>query len=329
MKKKYMLLIISSILLYQCSTGPSGKHYGLNNPLRFYDGGFTLQNVFEAQYQYRDPFISKPIYLNQGYIERSGFLSNTNFISLVGKSNLAHIFLNGSVWQTNVISNIIISNGYYLSEYFIHANEKYFVTAGTNFYFIRVYLILNKQLIFEETVFPVFNLSAILGNGKSDLLAYQYNQTNIRLLNLSNTNVIYLGQGFCPNAFSQKNKYFFYSDFGKKDKYYFWNHYTYEYRKDIGQPFIYDIQNNTNYSIATYQCLDTGVGFNRGEYGTTFAVGLHDGFYAIDYSLTNLYIYICNPDYGFVYDRNLYDGTYAPDAEGLYRIDISSLGLSE
>ena len=297
----------------------------LNNPLRLYDeGSYTIQNVFIAHYQHRDPFISKPSYSDQGYIEMSGILSNTNFVTLLGKSNLAHLFFNGSVWMTNIYTNILFTNGYYLSEYFIHANEIYFITTGTNLFYIRVYRISNLQLVYEENVVPVFNLAAILGNGKSDLLAYQYNQTNIRLLNLSNTNVINIGQGFCPNAFSQNNKYLFYTDFEKKSKWNHWNDYIDRYRKDIGQPFIYDIQNSTNYSIATYQCLDSGIGFKINSF-----MGLHDGFYAIDYSLSNIYIYICNPDYGFAYDYNLYDGTYAPDAEGLYRIDISSLGLSE
>ncbi|NPV02945.1 MAG: hypothetical protein HPY53_16345 [Brevinematales bacterium] len=326
MKRIIVLFFIVSIPFLGCSSGPEGGLSGLNNPLRLYDSGFPILNVFKAGFRY--PGHNKPCYSNQGYTDINGYLSNTNYIQIIGLSNLAHIYYNGSIWQTNIFTNISLSNNYYSGEYFVNANGKYFATVTTQ-YDLKVYLISNLQLVFQETNVPVYKQQALLGNGNSDIIAYVYIDTNIRVVNLSNTNVINIGNGFYVCAFSLKNKYLIYTDFEKKDKYYFWNDYVYDDRKYNGQPFIYDIQNNTNYSIATYQCLNTGVGFNNGDYGTTIAMGLHDGFYAIDYSLTNLYIYICDPDYSFVYDKNLYDGTYAPDAEGLYRIDISSLGLSE
>jgi hypothetical protein len=327
MRKITLTLSITMTLTFLgCCTGPGGKHYGLNNPLRLYDGGLPMENIFKAVFMF--PRFSKPSYTNQGYAEWSGILSNTNFVTVIGKSNLAHIFYAASMWQTNLYTNIVLSNDKYFDEFFIHANEKYFVTLTTN-YQIKVYLISNIQLVFQDALPRHFSIYSFLGNGKSDLFAYPSGFTTFKLVTLSNTNIIYQGEGFYPCAFSQKNKYLIYADFREKDKFYFWDDYLYDQRKDLGQPFIYDIQNNTNYSIATYQCLDTGIGFNRGEYGTTSAMGLHDGFYAIDYSLSNIYIYICDPAYTFVYDMNLYDGTYAPDAEGLYRIDISSLGLSE
>ena len=317
-----MVLNFIFLVFLSCSNKIGGeKEKDLNNPLRLYDGGFSVLNIFKAAYN--EPWHLKPIYSNQGYVEINGILSNTNYMTIIGLSNLAHVNYYGSVWQTNIYTNISLSNNYYSGEYFVHANEKYFATVTTQ-YHLKIYLVSNLQLVYQETNVPVYKQQAMLGNGNSDILAYININTNLKIVDLSNTNIIYSGYGFYVCAFSIKNKYLFYTDFGQKSKYYFWDDYVFEYRKHIGQPFIYDIQNNTNYSIATYQCLDTGIGFK-----TSSVMGLHDGFYGIDYSLTNIYIYICNPHLLIPYDRNLYDGTYAPDAEGLYRIDISSLGLSE
>jgi len=315
----YLFALLASIC--SCAEMIGYKAYDLNNPLRFYDGGFSVQNVLKETFWW--PPYAKPIYSNQDYIEWNGILSNTNFVTLIGKTNLVHIFYNGSIWQTNLYTNIILSNDKYFEEYFIQANEKYFVTLTTN-YQLKVYQSYNTQLVFQDTVSSLFALQAMLGNGNSDLFAYCYGFTNLKLIILSNTNTIYQWEGLSPAAFSPKNKYLIYTDFNEKSKYSFWNKYIYTYRLHNGQPFIYDIQNNTNYSIATYQCLDTGVGFK-----VTTPLGLRDGFYAIDYSLSNIYLYLCNPNLGYPYELTLYDGTYAPDAEGLYRIDISSLGLSE
>jgi hypothetical protein len=313
----YIIAFISS-----CSDGEGFKAYDYNNPLHFYDVGFTINHIFQARFSY--PPYAKPVYSNQGYGEINGFLSNTNYIIVIGLSNLAHIYYNGLIWQSNIFTNISLSNNYYSGEYFVNANEKYFATI-TSQYYLKVYLISNLQFVYQETNAPVYKQQALFGNGNSDILAYIYINTNARLVNLSNTNIIDIGNGFNICTFSQNNKYLFYTDFAKKSEYYFWDHYIYaNYRKHIGQPFIYDIQNNTNYSIATYSCLYTGVGFNLSK-----PLAIYDGFYAIDYSLTNLFIYICETYSALPGQWDLYDGTYAPDAEGLYRIDISSLGLSE
>lgn len=338
-----MMVLVMSVVL-SCSNPPVDILGPYNNTLRFYDGGYPMTMVLK---KYLGEGHSKPKY--SSYVEHEGIMNSTNYNTLLNKTNLVNIEYNSSIWITNYLTNsnysiywgraefnwpvpIVVNNLLVETNgYFINANSKYMAINYSNR--LKIFSIPNMSLVFYSSNIIKYywwqegenNFTEVLFAHNSNMVVYRTSDLKVVLVNLTNSNETIIGDGFSVGAFSANDKYLFYTDFGRKNDYSRWdNLYNDKHEKHCGQPYIYEISTGSNYAIATYTCIDTQIGFNN-----DIELGVMDGFYAIEYGLSNLYIYATDPDYSYVWDDKLYDGTDVDDLYGLYKIDISSLGLTE
>lgn len=346
-----MMVLVMSVVINCSNPIPAIKYGPYNNTLRFYDGGYPMTKMSVSNF-YRSSWESttggKPI--AYPYIEYQGILSNTNYVVLLDKTNLANIKYDGAIWITNYLTNtnysIFHDNGYSrvidhttgeTNAFLIDASTKNMVIFNTDSQ-IKIYSISNMSLLYHNTNSEMhkygptrkFACSVALLAHNKPVVAYVTSDFKLYLLHFTNSNSILIGDGFSVGAFSTDDKYLFYTDFGRKDDYSsgypvsHWYHlYHNHYVKNCGQPYICDITTGSNYAIATYTCIDT-----QDNFSNNVNLGVMDGFYAIEYSLSNLYIYADVPDYSYAWG-GLIGEDDSGDVYGLYKIDISSLGLTE
>ncbi|MEJ5283875.1 MAG: hypothetical protein ACP5Q5_02535 [Brevinematia bacterium] len=353
MKKLFILaffVVLSCGKNQEISMGVTGPEYGRHG-LTFY---FEVSNKFPITRVYIDNeipedgydyswvngnesgrvdtiekiLISRGSYFEYpGYPERRGIMSNTNYF-IVEENKILKIENN----STNLITNISLVD----NEFIISVNKKYFITekiADNSIFTISIISNLqnlltitnfkiNSKLCPLKTKYGYVNGDIILGNGNSDLVAYIERKDNdiIKLILITLTNLekkeISIPEYILPIGiitFSPKNKYLFIAttDRDYKEKYLRMKK---DYGLSLGHPLIYDVVNLSNIELINYNSYK--------EY-----IVLPEGIYSIDNELKHIYIYLraefspcATPDFGNLKRR---------DIVGLWRMDISSLGLSE
>ncbi len=285
------------------------------------------------------------------YPERRGILSNNNFVAVLSNSILK---IEGN--NTNLITNVNI----FASEYIVSANEKYFVKkklVDNYISIMEIYRIIDMEKIYiftnkfsfelnlwpegelppilspVETPYGYIDGDVVLGNEDSDLAGiikddgkgnrelFILNLSNIELISVvkptnyyfSNYNLTLLPIGI--NLFSPKNRYLIYSISINRCNYI---NLKRDLKMTVGQPFLYDTVGKTNITLVSYSILENF--YSPPDF-------LPEYLYCIDNNLKNFYIFFRGELVlgGYIDSENI----KRSDLIGLWRMDISSLGLSE
>ena len=245
--------------------------------------------------------------------------------NIVSNEMYTVIVSNTIVFGSNGTEKIVFTNSS-INEKLLYANRAYIVkqTAST----VRITDYTNK-VYYEYQIGNLNNFRLMLGNGDSSICAFAeqtYNgiltycqrKRKIMLIDFVNRTTNQLPDAVEPVAFSPKNKYFFFTIFNNR-------RYSYLQIGDKDSIILTNMGMFSVYEIATKQ--NTPIGNYEEEMQDLLSHDWTDMILGITRDLKHFYVFETTTGPNTTYNYN--DGRMRDQIPGVWRIDISSLNLTE
>lgn len=294
-----------------------------NDDISIYDMGysplykyhdFSMKKVADVDFNPSD-LLGAYNGVKSDFLVRQGIISNSNYVHLLG-NNVVH-YSNGNNATLYTFSSMSDID-------YLDANLKYIAfLSNSNFMVIDT----NGSNCLSITIDPS-NFIATFGKSDSDLLVY-----GIKQLNYGYGGEILLYKGRHQLTITNIKTHTFITnfdtygviDFSRNNRYLFFTSYTTGTYNDnlialskFGPLSIYDMQNSNIVHIGD-------LAYDIEKYGpNTWS----DAIVGITEDLTKFYVYQTRTD-SYAIGGPLADGRYPSEVQGVWEIDISSLGLSE
>ena len=310
---QFFSLLVFSLISVSCFLMPAGG--GAKYAPLYKYRNFPLTKVQEVEYWWPSQIISNYEIVKTAHQSYGGFISNNEY----------YLSTNNTIeYYSNDIKTVYFT--------FTNTNNRIFLCANRNYvaYFENsniTVIMTNGQSVFT-TPASTTNLIADLGKGESPYFAYgeqilepkSYDSNyglghQLKLRNLETTVELTLPNSYNIIGFSKKNKYLFYT---------FYTHISYYYYEEqklstIGQLAFYNFDTSQNRIIGD-SIYDTN--------NSMFSPAWTDSILGIDKGL-KYFLVLQQFTSTYAISGDLDDGRDQGEECGIWKVDISSLGLSE